>query len=111
MKTDTINNRIIFDNDDDLYQFAVVPEYVLINDEFGNQYFDWNFTDACQDAIAANCEFIMNDLNSRYLKHGTIDYKGITKPINISGNFDTIFDNIDKEFEAKENKKSKKSKK
>lgn len=110
MKIDKLNNSFIFENDDDLYDFAVIPEYVIVTDEMGNQGMGWNFTEDFLDAIAGNAEFLMNDLNSRCLKHKAIDYKGISKPINISGNFERIFEDIDKEFEEAECKSCKRKK-
>lgn len=111
MKKDTKTNTIIFDNDDDLFQFAVVPEFVLCTDENGVQYADWMFTDDYNDAVAGNYELLMNDLNSRFLKNQDIHYKGITKPIKLVGNFERIFDNIDNEITAEELKKAKRCKK
>lgn len=104
MKKDTKNNTIVFDNDDDLFEFAVVPEFVLSTDENGVQCADWLFTDDYNDAIAGNYELLMNDLNSRYLKNQDIHFKGITKPIKLTGNFDQIFEDIDNEMTAQENK-------
>lgn len=110
MKINKDNNTFIFEDDDDLYKFAVIPEYVIVTDEMGNQGMGWNFTEDYLDAVAGNGEFLMNDLNSRYLKHQAIDFKGISKPINICGNFEKIFEDIDNEFECND-KKCKKSKK
>lgn len=108
MKKDTKNNAIIFDNDDDLFKFAIVPSYVLLTDENGNQYAGWNFTDEYNDALAANTEFLINDLKSRYLKNQSIEFKGISKPIKILGNYEQIFEDIDNELEAEECKSCKK---
>jgi len=102
MKKDTTNNRIIFDDDEDLFNFAVTPNYVVLTDENGNQYFGWNFTEDYTDTVAAQTLFLINDLKSRYLKNQNIDFKGITKPIALQGNFEQIFEDIDKEIESEE---------
>jgi hypothetical protein len=110
MKIDKNNNTFIFENDDELYNFAVIPEYVVVTDEMGNQGMGWNFTEDYLDAVAGNGEFLMNDLNSRCLKHQVIDFRGVSKPINICGNYEKIFEDIDNEFECND-KKCKNSKK
>lgn len=108
MKTDSRNNTIVFDDDDDLFNFAVVPSLVILTDENGNQYSGWSFTEEYNDALAANTQFLINDLKSRYLKNKNIDFRGMTKPINIEGNYEQIFEDIDNELEAEECKHCKK---
>lgn len=111
MKQDIENNRIIFNDDDDLCNYAVNKKYAIHTDDDGFQSFGWDFTDYFNDAIAANVEFVMNDLNSRILKNGLIEYNGITKPINIIPNYEKeIYEELEKELDAKEIKSNKRKK-
>ena len=86
------NNIIHFKNDDEFYEWCVVPKIVLINetDKFGNEYkvADFNLSEAYNDAINIGKYFMIEDENSQICKHGCVSYRTISKPIQ---NLETYF--------------------
>lgn len=87
MLTDNKQNIIYFDNDDEFYDYAVVPQLIPIKtdsvDKYGNPvyYCDWNFSSVYNNAIQNNTQFIIKDEDSQIFKHGAVSYRTITKPI------------------------------
>lgn len=87
MRIDDKNNIIYFTNDDEFYNYAVVPALYPIQtskvDNYGNPvyYCDWNFSDVYNKALQNNTQFIIQDEDSQIYKHGAVSYRTITKPI------------------------------
>ena len=90
------NNIIHFKNDDEFYEWCVVPKIVLINetDKFGNEYkvADFNLSEAYNNAINIGKHFMIEDENSQICKHGCVSYRTISKPIQ---NLETYFNDED----------------
>ena len=73
-----------FNTDDDFYAFCVEP--VLVAKEYINnsgqvdQFADFNFTNAYEEAVKNNVAFVIRDKNSQILKHnGVVSYRTISK--------------------------------
>ena len=73
-----------FNTDDDFYAFCVEP--VLVVKEYINnsghvdQYTDFNFTNAYEEAVKNNIAFVIRDKKSQILKHnGVVSYRTISK--------------------------------
>ena len=73
-----------FNTDDDFYAFCVEP--VLVVKEYINnsgqvdQYTDFNFTNAYEEAVKNNIAFAIRDKKSQILKHnGVVSYRTISK--------------------------------
>lgn len=87
MMTDKEKNIIYFDNDDEFYEYAVVPEIVAYKtnhiDKFGYPiyYYDWNFSDMYNDDIKNGMLYMIKDENSQIFKHGAVTYSTITKSV------------------------------
>lgn len=108
MKRDEIANTIIFWDDDDMADFCILPQFDIITKDNGKKYYDWNFTSDYIDAVAANTEFLIRDQNSRILKDQLIDYKGCTKPVNVTYDIEWAMQNAENTVKA--NKKEEKRK-
>lgn len=77
-------NKYFFNNDDEFYIWAVVPELKILKGKVC-LYTDFDFTDECQKAIDDGIEFVICDKNSIIGKDGYISYRTITKHLdNIS---------------------------
>ena len=78
-------NIMHFKNDDEFYEWCVVPELVLIEetDKFGRTYkvSDFNLSEGYNNAIAEGKHFMIDDENSQICKHGCVSYRTISKPI------------------------------
>lgn len=76
---------IYFDNDQEFYEYAVIPELVSIpyTDKLGvdGYYTDFNFTPQYNNAINNGMTFIIKDKNSQIYKRGAVSYRTITKEI------------------------------
>lgn len=87
MLRDLKQNVIYFDNDDEFYNYVVVPKLIPIKtdtiDKNGNPvyYCDWNFSNLYNTDLQNNTQFIIKDENSQIFKHGGVSYRTITKPI------------------------------
>ena len=82
---ETKDNIIFFNNDDEFYQYCVVPELVPVqyidNSGVEKYYTDFNFTPQYQHAIDNGMRFIIKDEDSNIFKHGAVSYRTITKDI------------------------------
>lgn len=87
MIEDKNQNIIYFDNDDEFYNYAIVPELIAKETDHINKYgypiyyTDWNFSNGYNTAIDNGTSFIIKDENSQIYKHGAISYRTITKPV------------------------------
>ena len=76
-------NIIRFANDDEFFDYCVVPVIVAKND-MGNKdiwYADFDFTSTYLNDIANGTKFIILDPNSKIAKRKAVSYRTITKPI------------------------------
>ena len=81
----TIDKIIYFDNDQEFYDYAVIPELVPISftDKSGVEryYTDFNFTSLYNDAVNNGMTFIIKDEDSQIYKHGGVSYRTIFKEV------------------------------
>lgn len=81
------NNLYVFDNDEDFYNFCILPgikvKYVGENPSADNCYMDFDFTNGYNDAVTAGSKFCINDRNSRVAKRKCVSYHTITKPVDV----------------------------
>jgi len=87
------DNIIYFDNDNEFYEYCVVPELIPVQyiDKDGNENYYNDFKLSSQYNIALNKgkRFIIKDENSQIFKHGCVSYRTISKDIQ---NLDQWFD-------------------
>ena len=81
----TKKNYIVFDNDDDLIEYAV-NKIPLIE----NGYFTFVTSTAYNDDLEKGMKFVMRDNNSRAMINGVISYRTISIPISNMEYFDTL---------------------
>lgn len=75
-------NLIIFDNDEEFFNFSVSPNFEVNYSNTSDRYFyTINFTDDYNNAISNDIYFIINDENSQIEKHNCVTYKTISKKI------------------------------
>ena len=83
---------MFFDNDDDFYTFCVTPQivarnYINHNGEM-DQYGDFDFTPAYNDAINKGIQFVILDPNSQIIKHNNVvSYRTISKKVQNLNNY------------------------
>jgi len=82
---EAIDKVIYFDNDQEFYDYAVIPELVPISyiDKSGIEkyYTDFNFTEPYTNAVNDGMIFIIKDEDSQIYKHGGVSYRTIFKEI------------------------------
>jgi len=90
------DNIIYFDNDNEFYEYAVVPQLVTIpytsRDGSERYYTDFNFSTEYNDAVNNNMIFMIKDENSQICKRGRVSYRTITKDVS---NLEPWFDDED----------------
>jgi len=78
--------NIFFDNDDEFYQFCVVPQINIVD---GVMTFD--LSSAYYNAVNNGCKFIIKDEDSSIFKHQAVSYRTLTQPVkNLVQYFDGI---------------------
>ncbi len=82
-----VDKDLFFDNDDEFYEFAVIPALVIKQSNAGTAYTDFEFTDQYNDAIANDRHFYIKDENSKIAKHKAISYGVLTKPVQNIGEY------------------------
>ena len=91
----TKDNIIYFDNDNEFYEYCVVPELVpvqYINSEGNEKYYcDFNLSSQYNNAINNGTRFIIKDEDSQIYKHGCVSYRTISKDIQ---NLDPWYDDM-----------------
>lgn len=89
---DKNDKYLYFDNDDAFYNFAVIPELVIIeNPEVPGQYYtDFNFSDPYNRAKANGKKFVIRDWNSQIVKRGHVSYRTVTKPVDVLDEDDAL---------------------
>lgn len=85
METIDNSNIMYFNNDEDFYNFCVVPEVKISQetDANGNIYnvFTFDFSDIYNSCIKDGKKFIIKDENSRIFKNKCVSYRTITRPV------------------------------
>ena len=85
MITNDNENIIYFDNDDEFYEFCVVPKLVPVQYVNGDgqiaYYTDFNLSDAYHDAVKAGKKFMIKNEDSSIFKHKCVSYRTLSKPI------------------------------
>ena len=74
---ETKGNIIYFDNDEEFYEFAVIPELVTKD----GKYFDFELSSQYKNALKSGKKFCIKDEDSQILKHAAVSYRTITKDI------------------------------
>lgn len=79
-------NKMYFKNDDEFYNFCVIPSLVVkdSNVEIDGRtlcYTDFEFTKEYLDAVNKKTMFFINDPNSSIVKNQCVSYRTITKPV------------------------------
>ena len=91
----TKDNIIYFDNDNEFYEYCVVPELVPVQyiDSEGNEkyYSDFKLSSQYNNAINNGIRFIIKDEDSQIYKHGCVSYRTISKDIQ---NLDPWYDDM-----------------
>ena len=82
-----VDKDLFFDNDDEFYEFAVIPALVVKQSNAGTAYTDFEFTDLYKDAIANDRHFYIKDEKSRIAKHKAVSYGVLTKPVQNIGEY------------------------
>ena len=80
MRFDNKRNIIYFDNDDDFFNFAVIPALVIRDGKHG-KYTDFDFSKDYLEKINNGTRFVIEDVNSRIMKNGHINFRTITKNV------------------------------
>ena len=79
------DNIIYFDNDQEFYDYAVIPELVPVKyiSKSGEEryYTDFNFTPQYNNAVKDGITFIIKDEDSQIYKHGCVSFRTISKDI------------------------------
>ena len=75
------DNNMIFTDDDEFYEFVVVPELTIHRSDItGHLYSDFELSTVYYDAIEKHKNFMIENSRSIY-KHQAVSYRTITKPI------------------------------
>lgn len=72
---------ILFDNDDDFFQFALDPTPKVRRMDETHCYYDFDFTNYYNEALNNNKFFVILDENSKITKHDAISYHLVTKRV------------------------------
>jgi hypothetical protein len=79
-------NIIYFENDDEFYKFAVVPELIVKKgyvEHLGKEVFytDFDFTNNYIDAVNSGKSFVIKDPDSKVYKHKSVSFRTECKPV------------------------------
>ena len=77
---DIKGNIIYFDNDNEFYDFAVIPQ-LITKDGDKSKYFDFELSPQYHKALKEGKKFCIKDEDSKILKHAAVSYRTITKDI------------------------------
>ena len=82
---DKYSGVMYFDTDDDFYKFCVDP--CLVEKTYDapsgdiSECTDFNFSQGYLEALEKNTAFVIRNMRSEILKHGSVSYRTITKNI------------------------------
>ena len=83
MRYDKENNTITFADDNEFYDWAVVPYDVFERTENGTLIYTWNFTSAYEKAVEEGTKLIIDDQNSQVVKHQSVTHRTVTRPVEV----------------------------
>lgn len=83
MRYDKENNTITFADDNEFYNWAVLPFDVFKRTEKGTLIFTWNFTSSYEKAVDEGTKFVIDDPNSQIVKHQAVTYRTVTRPVEV----------------------------
>lgn len=86
MKIDKEQNIMFFDNDDEFYEFCVIPKIIPVpfTDPVSKETLykmDFKLSDSYEKAKNNDTVFVICDDNSQIYKHGCVSYRTISKKI------------------------------
>lgn len=76
-----LDNVIYFDTDDDFYNYAVKPNFVVNQNPNGGISYDMDMTDEYKLAVENGKLFCIKDENSAIYKHGCVSCRTLSKDI------------------------------
>ena len=71
---------IVFENDQDFEEFAIVPQVKIITDG-DREYFDWFFSPEYNAEVANGTIFYIKDKKSKIITRGACTFNVISKPV------------------------------
>lgn len=74
-------NNIFFDNDEEFYDWAVIPHLDIYKTESGLYYTSFELSNLYHEAVSNGYRFIIKDEDSQIYKHQAVSYRTITQPI------------------------------
>ena len=90
-----LDNVIYFDTDDDFYNYAVKPNFVVNQNPTGGMFYDMDMTDEYKLAIENGKLFCIKDENSAIYKHGCVSCRTLSKQVqNLEPYFTDFTDRI-----------------
>ena len=95
-----LDNVIYFDTDDDFYDYAVKPNFIVNQNPTGGMFYDMDMTDEYKLAVENGKLFCIKDENSAIYKHGCVSCRTLSKQVQ---NLEPYFANFtDKIIEKKQ---------
>ena len=76
-----LDNVIYFDTDDDFYNYAVKPNFVVNQNPTGGMFYDMDMTDEYKLAVENGKLFCIKDENSAIYKHGCVSCRTLSKQV------------------------------
>lgn len=90
-----LDNVIYFDTDDDFYNYAVKPNFVVNQNPNGRMCYDMDMTDEYKLAVENGKLFCIKDENSAIYKHGCVSCRTLSKQVqNLEPYFTDFTDRI-----------------
>ena len=90
-----LDNVIYFDTDDDFYNYAVKPNFVVNQNPNGGMFYDMDMTDEYKLAVENGKLFCIKDENSAIYKHGCVSCRTLSKQVqNLEPYFTDFTDRI-----------------
>ena len=90
-----LDNVIYFDTDDDFYNYAVKPNFVVNQNPTGGMFYDMDMTDEYKLAVENGKLFCIKDENSAIYKHGCVSCRTLSKQVqNLEPYFTDFTDRI-----------------
>jgi hypothetical protein len=74
-------NTLYFTDDDEFYEWCVIPQLKVCKTPGGILFTDFEFSPQYNDAVLGNMEFIIEDKNSKITKRQHVSYRTNTKKI------------------------------
>ena len=90
-----LDNVIYFDTDDDFYNYAVKPNFVVNQNPNVGMSYDMDMTDEYKLAVENGKLFCIKDENSAIYKHGCVSCRTLSKQVqNLEPYFTDFTDRI-----------------